>query len=100
MILPFQKKSGNFKVNQPLIFRWCFFDAGFWPEASETNSLPLKMGRAPKGNEFSIPTIHFAGAKMLVSERVSSACFFSDWFFFSQKGNETVVMVESDQIST
>jgi len=36
-----------------------------------TNSLTLKIGRAPKGNN-RIPTIHFAGANLLlVSGRLS-----------------------------
>ena len=35
----------------------------------ETNSLPLKIGRAPKG-KYSLPTLHFQGLLLLVSGRV------------------------------
>ena len=41
-----------------------------WKNAlPKTNISPLEIGQAPKEND-RIPTIHFRGAKMLVSERV------------------------------
>ena len=44
----------------------------FFYTVPKTNSLHLKIGRAPKGND-RIPTIHFQGLLLLVSGRVAGS---------------------------
>ena len=54
------------------------------PSRKLTASVPLKIGRNPKGNN-RIPTIHFQGLLLLVSGRVVRFFFGRD-FFSPQKG--------------
>ena len=55
----------------------CFLDFLGKVHSLKTNSSPLKMGRAPKGNTSS--NHWFSGANMLVSARVSQFQLLDDW---------------------